>query len=562
MNPAQLLAHFDRLTEAPDAIPRLRRFILDLAVRGKLVGQDTNDAPASELLKRIQAERTRLVKEEEVKRLDAFAPVEPEDIPFSIPCGWEVARMGWMARKLGAGSTPLGGKSVYQSEGVPFLRSQNVHNDGLRLDDVAFITRATHDRMSGTHVRKQDILLNITGASIGRCALVPETFVEGNVSQHVAIVRLFLPAIREFIHLSLTAPFFQKVIDDVQVGVSREGLSMQRLKLFPMLIPPLAEQHRIVAKVDELMALCDRLEAAQGERERRRDRLAAASLHRLNRPDSDTKAFRAHTRFHLDHLPRLTVRPNQIPALRQTILQQAFDGVLTSPSRFSLAPTALPPGWILRDIASMCVIEDGDRGSNYPKKQDFSEAGHCIFLNAKNVTRDGFAFSVLEWISKEKHQQLRKGTLVRGDIVFTSRGTIGNIAHYDNSVPFEVMRINSGMFILRGFAKYMEASFLTRLLRAPQIHSQIDSLQTGTAQPQLPIRDFRRFTAKIPPLAEQRRIVAKVDELMAVCDRLESQLTTAQTDSRSLLEAVLHEALASRTKPVSKQEKPRAKAGA
>ena len=85
--------------------------------------------------------------------------------------------------------------------------------------------------------------------------------VEGNVSQHVAIFRLFLSDIREFIHLSLISPFFQKVIDDVQVGVSREGLSMQRLRLFPMLLPPLAEQHRIVAKVEGLMAVCDRLEA-------------------------------------------------------------------------------------------------------------------------------------------------------------------------------------------------------------------------------------------------------------------------------------------------------------
>ena len=364
MNPERLLQHFERISEAPDAIPRLRQFILDLAVRGKLVEQDPNDRLALELLKRIQAEKERLVKEGEIKRLEKFEPVEASEFPFAIPAGWEACRMGWLARKLGAGSTPLGGKSVYQSEGVPFLRSQNVYNDGLWLNDVALITRSIHERMSGTHVQKQDILLNITGASIGRCALVPETFTEGNVSQHVAIIRLFTPEIRGFTHLSLILPFFQALIDDVQVGVSREGLSMQRLRLFPMLLPPLAEQHRIVAKVDELMALCDQLEAAKTEREQSRDRLVAASLHRLNSPvdtaETDAPdlparqadAFRDHARFVFNHLPRLTTRPEHIKQLRQTILNLAVRGKLVPQD-----PNDEPAVELLRSSMAQLVTE-------------------------------------------------------------------------------------------------------------------------------------------------------------------------------------------------------------
>jgi type I restriction enzyme, S subunit len=118
MNAERLLQHFERISEAPDAIPRLRRFILDLAVRGKLVEQDPNDEPAAELLKRIQAEKERLVKAGEVKKLESFDPIEGSDIPFAIPSGWQVARMGWLSRKLGAGSTPLGGKTVYQKDGA------------------------------------------------------------------------------------------------------------------------------------------------------------------------------------------------------------------------------------------------------------------------------------------------------------------------------------------------------------------------------------------------------------------------------------------------------------
>jgi type I restriction enzyme S subunit len=167
MNPARLLDHFDRISEAPDAVPRLRRFVLDLAVRGKLVEQDPKDEPATELLNRVQAEKERLLKAGELRKLDTFKPVDPTEIPFPIPAAWQAIRLGWLARTLGAGSTPLGGKSVYQSEGVPFLRSQNVHDDGLRLDDVALITRAVHDRMSGTHVQQHDILLNVAPLPTG-----------------------------------------------------------------------------------------------------------------------------------------------------------------------------------------------------------------------------------------------------------------------------------------------------------------------------------------------------------------------------------------------------------
>ena len=330
MNPAQLLAHFDRISEAPDAIPRLRRFILDLAVRGKLVEQDPNDEPASEVLKRIQAEKARMVKAGEVTQLEAFEPVVAQGNP--VP---HTLRLGSHAHRLACPQTWRGKHSSRREVCLPgrrrpFLRSQNVHNDGLRLDDVALISCATHRRMSGTHVQAQDILLNITGASIGRCALVPSTFIEGNVSQHVAIIRLFLPDIREFIHLSLTSPFFQKVIDDVQVGVSREGLSMQRLRLCPMLIPPLAEQHRIVTKVDELMVLCDRLEAAQAKRESRRDRLVAASIQRLNN-GAEGQELREHASFYLNYLPRFTTRPEQVKQLRQTIRKYRSPGKTRPP---------------------------------------------------------------------------------------------------------------------------------------------------------------------------------------------------------------------------------------
>src|SRR5277367_6068695 len=163
MNTERLLAHYEQIADAPDAIARLRRFILDLAVRGKLVPQDATDEPASAMLKRIANEKARLGLR------NVAWPLEPNELPFDLPSGWCWSRIGEICSKTGSGSTPRGGKEVYKPSGVPFLRSQNVYDDGLRLFDVAYIDPATHKRMSGTRVLPGDLLLNITGGSMGRC---------------------------------------------------------------------------------------------------------------------------------------------------------------------------------------------------------------------------------------------------------------------------------------------------------------------------------------------------------------------------------------------------------
>jgi type I restriction enzyme S subunit len=255
----RIAAHFDILFTTEASIDALKKTLLQLAVMGKLVPQDSNDEPASELLTRIQAEKAKLIAEVKIKQDKPLSLITNGEKPFELPQGWRWVRLNELLRKIGAGSTPLGGKQVYVNEGVPFLRSQNVWDEGLRLDDVAFITSETHQKMSGTHVCAGDLLFNITGASIGRCAIVPVNFETGNVSQHVTIVRPVSNEILLFLHLVLISRHVQQTVMDVQVGVSREGLSIGKLGQFVIPIPPISEQQRIVARVDELMSLCDQL---------------------------------------------------------------------------------------------------------------------------------------------------------------------------------------------------------------------------------------------------------------------------------------------------------------
>ncbi|MDE2975026.1 MAG: restriction endonuclease subunit S, partial [Gemmatimonadota bacterium] len=249
-----------------------RQTILSLAVRGKLVEQDPADEPASELLKQIAGVRAQLG----IKR-GGRSPSADEP-PFSLPVGWHWSRLGALCTKTGSGSTPRGGKSVYRKTGVPFLRSQNVYDDGLRLGDVAFVGADVHARMAGTSVAARDLLLNITGGSMGRCCRVPDHFAEANVSQHVAIIRPAVSEMADYLHKLVLSPYFQAFIFREQTGAGRGGLPKNRMDRIAVALPPLAEQHRIVAKVDALMALCDQLEAEIGDADGMRSRLLDSLL--------------------------------------------------------------------------------------------------------------------------------------------------------------------------------------------------------------------------------------------------------------------------------------------
>ena len=242
----------------------LKKSVLQQAVMGKLVPQDENDEQASVLLDRIRTEKNALIKAGKLKKDKHESIIYRRDnshyekigvnekniedsLPFEIPCTWEWVRLKELCVKIGSGSTPTGGKANYVDEGIKFLRSQNVYNDGIRDEGMVYITELVNNQKSGSIVNSCDILLNITGGSIGRCAIVPEDFDIGNVNQHVMIIRLIDKKIRHWVHAVIISPYIQKMIMDVQVGVSREGLSASKLMDFLIPIPPQDEMSRILS---------------------------------------------------------------------------------------------------------------------------------------------------------------------------------------------------------------------------------------------------------------------------------------------------------------------------
>ncbi len=563
MNAERLLAHYEKIADAPDAIARLRRFILDLAVRGRLVPQDLNDEPASELLQRIAAEKARLVKAGEIRQPKAIEPLDHSDLPFSIPKGWswtQIARLGVLGPRneapdnLTASFVPM--PMIFAGYGVA-----NDHEPRLWGEIKKGYTHFAEGDVGLAKITpcfengKSTVFRNLTGG-IG----------SGTTELHV-VRPFFVDA--NYVVLFLKSPhFIESGIPRMTGTAGQKRLPTEYFTSSPFPLPPVAEEHRIVAKVGELMALCDQLEKSRAAREETRDRLTAVSLARLNDPDPET--FQADARFALDALPSITARSDQIKQLRQTILNLAVRGRLVTqdandepatellkriakelsdyaavnkigkahpePIRDDDWPFSAPRGWQWTRLSALFkAITDGDHQP--PPKADAGVA----FLTIGNITTGRLDFSGCRLVPETYFKSLAPyRTPTKGDILYTVVGaTYGRPAMVETDREFCVQR---HIAILKP-AETASLRFLVILLGSPLIYDQASRSITGTAQPTIGLRPLRNFVAPLPPLAEQHRIVAKVDELIALCDHLEASLTTGETARSRLLDGLLHEAL-------------------
>ena len=186
-------------------------------------------------------------------------------------------------------------------------------------------------------------------------------------------------------------------------------------------------------------------------------------------------------------------------------------------------------------MTAICQIIDGDRGKNYPKQEEFSDSGFCLFLNAKNVTAQGFSFENCTYITEEKDALLRNGKLCRGDVVLTTRGTIGNLAFYDTSVPYENIRINSGMVILR-----MNKQVVSEIFFIEQFKMQLDSIKSriasGSAQPQLPISTMNKIEMILPPIELQNQFAAFVERVSQQKQTVQQSLEKLELMKKALMQ--------------------------
>jgi len=563
-----LATSFDLLATAPGGTDKLRELILSLAVRGKLVEQCSDDEPADVLMREIEKEKQRLVGAGQLKGERAYSDFDENDLPYALPLGWRWVRLGELLIKIGAGSTPRGGREVYTKTGVKFLRSQNIWNGGLALDGVAHISQSIHERMSGTKVVAGDLLFNITGASIGRCALVPDTFDEANVSQHVAILRAAIPGIRKFLHLVAISPRVQQTVMDVQVGVSREGLSVGKLRQFAIPLPPLAEQARIVARVEELMQLCDALEAQGRLQDEQHARLVATLFDALAASES-AHALAENWQRIAAHFDLLLDRPEAVDALEQTILQLAVRGLLVpqnaadEPAGELLAhirseaerldssgeikrkkskadigsdgqPFELPPSWewvafddVVRPdkpIAYGVLVPGPDLVDGVP------------FVRLADISLTNPPAKPAKHISPDVDALFERTRLEGGEILLGVVGSIGKLG----VAPTSWRGANIARAICRVVpTPLVDKQFVIYLLQSDFMQKRFKGDTRTLAQPTLNVGLIRSCPVPLPPLAEQRRIVARIDQLNSLCADLRERLQQSRTTQSHLADALV-----------------------
>ena len=554
MNAEGLLAHYERIADAPDALTRLREFLLDLAVRGWLVPQQPTDEPASELLQRIAAERARLIHERKIRHDKQSHPIAGDECLSGVPKGWERIRLGDVIRLVSGQHLQPSEYSNNSESGLPYITGpSDFTSDGLRITRFALAKKAT--------ATKGQLLLTVKGSGVGTTAIcdLPEVAISRQLMALTAIAW-------DSRYLTLVTHRLAEKLQE-QARSLIPGISREDVENFVFPFPPLLEQHRIVAKVDELMALCDRLQAARERREATRDRLAAASFARLNSPDPET--FRDDARFALDTLPALTARADQVKQLRQTILNLAVRGKLVpqdpnyepasnlltliaaekarlidekklkrqrqlAPIAVENTPFPLPAGWVWSKADDVFLnITDGFHNTPSPVAEGYP------YLTAKHIRPNRIDFENCLFVDEKNHRELYTKTRVkRGDILIVNIGAgCGTPAMIDVDFEFSfknvaVVNLPSRLdrnFVLLFLLYYRDLVF--------------DELIKGGAQPFLSLAMLREMLVPLPPLAEQHRIVAKVDELMALCDRLEAGLATAAKTRSSLLDALLAEAL-------------------
>ncbi len=561
MNADRMLAHYERIADAPDTVPRLRRFVLDLAVRGKLVDQDPNEEPAAELLKRIAKEKARLVKARESRREKSLPEIESDDVPYEIPYGWEWTRI----REI----TSNRGQTVPDCD-FTYIDVTAINKEIGCIEGAKVISASEAPSRARKIVRKGDVLYSCVRPYLLNIAIVEREISPVPIaSTAFAVLNGFELVLPRYQWIVLRSPVMVTSVEEKMRGQAYPAINDSDFALLLFPLPPLAEQHRIVAKVDELMALCDRLEVARIEREAMRDRLSASSLARLDAPDPDPMVFRNHAAFALEYLTPLTTRRDQIKALRQTILNLAVRGKLMAqnpndesasellkriaadrvrlektgsikrskplpPVDTTDAPFNLPAGWAWARFPEVGTFGRG-KSKHRPRNDPILyNDGKYPFIQTGDIARSGGL--VETYSSLYNDAGLAQSTMWPAHtlcITIAANIADSGILAFDACFPDSVVGLITHDSISARFFEYF--------IRTAK--GDLHEFAPSTAQKNINLGILTEVLIPLPPLAEQHRIVARVDELMALCDRLETSLTTSDNTRSRLLGALLIEAL-------------------
>ena len=548
-------------------IRKLRELILELAVRGKLVPQDANDEPASELLKRIQAEKAKLIADGKIKKDKPLPLIKDEEIPFELPHGWEWVHLPDVS-DYKVGKTPSTKSSAYwtnSGDGFNWVSIADLNHDGIVFETSKEITDKAVSEVFRCDPAPAGTILMSFKLTLGKISIL-----DMPAFHNEAIISIYPNqcGFKDFLFKVLPA---RALAGNSKSAIKGNTLNSESIAALMIPLPPMTEQHRIVVKVDELMALCDQLETQHSNAAVAHEKLVSHLLGTLTQSQS-AKDFSANWQRIVAHFDTLFTTESSIDALKQTLLQLAVMGKLVpqdpndEPASELLKriqaekaklvaegkikkdkplpliaddekPFTLPQGWEwARMIDCAKQITDGEHLTPQ-RTPDFTK---IPLVTAKNVRDGNMDYTNTDYVDIDvatKCWNRCKPEL--NDILIVSVGaTIGRLTIIDDHRDMVIVR---SVTLVKPLL--INIPYLALGLRSPYLQTRIWSGVKQNAQPCLYLSVSNSLPIPVPPLAEQHRIVAKVDELMSLCDQLKSRITASNQLQQKLADVMVAQAI-------------------
>ncbi|MEA1624777.1 MULTISPECIES: restriction endonuclease subunit S [Enterobacterales] len=545
-------------------IKKLRELILELAVRGKLVPQDPNDEPASELLKQIAKERNDLVKNKVIRKPKALEQIALANTPFDLPDGWEWCYLNDIGN-WGAGATPSRSNSKYYNGEIPWFKSGELSSDFIS-DSEEKITELALQECSLRDNKAGDVLIAMYGATIGKTSILN---VRGTTNQAVCACTPYSGISNIYLLTVLKA--YKRIFIGMGAGGAQPNISREKLIATVFALPPKAEQNRIICKVDELMSLCDQLEQQSLSSLDAHQQLVETLLATLT--DSQNAEELAENWVRISqHFDTLFTTEASIDALKQTILQLAVMGKLVSqdpndepasellkrieqektqlvkegkikkqkplpPVSDEEKPFELPVGWEwcrISDIAMFTTSGSRDWAKYY------SEKG-ALFVTMGNLSKYSYDLRMdnLRYVTPPVEGEGLRTKLEPFDLVISITGDVGNLGLIPEGLGEAY--INQHTCLLR-LIPICHNYYFPEFMRSPMAKLQFNTPQRGIKN-SFRLSDVEEIYLPLPPLEEQHRIADKVNEYLLICSHLKSCLQSAQQTRLHLADALTDAAL-------------------
>ncbi len=483
----------------------LKSSILQLAIQGKLVEQRLEEGTGEELYQQIQAEKKRLIQEGKIKKEKPLPEIAEDEVPFEIPEGWKWVRLGDVASVLGGKRIPAGRTLTTENTGYKYIRVSDMKNGGVSIDSLLYVPSDIYPSISRYIINKEDVYITVAG-TIGRVGKIPQQIDGSNLTENAdRLVFQFLD--QDWLIRCLESQLIQQQIIDATTKVGQPKLAIKRIQELLLPLPPVAEQKRIVAKIEELLPYLDRYEKAWNRLEdfgrrfpvdMQKSILQMAIQGKLveQRPEEGT-GEELYRRIQAEK--QALIKAGKIKK-EKPLPEIAEDEV----------PFEIPEGWKWVRLGDLCKsISDGDHQPPPQTTQGIP------FLVISNVSSGKIDFSNTRFVSQDYYNELTADRIAeKEDILFTVTGSYGIPVKVDCDREFCFQR-HIALLKPIGYLAYMLYT-----LKSPLIQSQCDACATGTAQKTVGLKSLRNMLFPLPPLAEQKRIVARLEEILPLCERL------------------------------------------